>query len=149
MDSRAVSPVVGKLFEVGLVTLYVTLLATTLYGGVVPDYRADAAAEVGERTLASAVQRVEAAVPPAAESVDVRHRVPLPSTIADEAYAIRTDGETLVLDHPLDDVGGRARVALPPTVARLTGTWHSGANAVVAVEDRPAGLVVRLTEGSP
>ncbi|WP_254546218.1 DUF7266 family protein [Halomarina pelagica] len=151
MDSRGVTPVVGKVLEAGIVVLYIGLLTTTLYGGVVPGYRSTAGDAVGDRTLAAAAERIQQAVPPEAEAVDVRVRVDLPPTIRGERYRIRADGETLVLDHPHPAVGGRVRLALPPQVARVEGSWTSDEPAVVRVRGADGGVVVRLKEreGTP
>ena len=141
---RAVSPVVGKALEAALVVLYLGLLTTTLYGGVVPEYRATAGAEVGERTLAAAASEVERAVPSAAESVAVEVRVDLPRTIAGDRYAVRVDGETLVLDHADPAVGGRARLSLPDHVVAVRGAWESTASPVVRVSSVDGGVEVVL-----
>lgn len=149
MDSRAVSTVVEKTLAIGLVTLFVSLVSVALYGGVVPEFRAAAGDELAERTLATAAERVQQGVPPNATHVDARTRVRLPDTIQGDAYRVRTDNRTLVLDHPDPDVGGRARLALPPSVDHVEGTWESGGQAVVHVTNEGAGLVVRLeTEGA-
>lgn len=148
MDSRAVSPVVEKTLAIGLVTLFVSLVSVTMYGGVVPEFRAAAGDELAERTLATAAERVQQGVPPNASRVDARTRVRLPDTIQGDAYRVRTDNRTLVLDHPDPEVGARARLALPPSVTRVEGTWESGGRTVVRVTGDRAGLVVRLeTEG--
>jgi hypothetical protein len=145
---RAVSPVVGKALEAGVVVLYVGLLTATLYGGVVPDFRSAAGAEVGERVLAQSAERVQQAVPTAASRVEARTRVSLPRTIRGQAYAVRTDDRALVLDHPAPGVGGRARLALPGAVSSVTGNWSSREPAVVVVRsDGAGGLAVRLRSG--
>lgn len=147
---RGLAPVVSKALEAGIVVLYVGLLVAALYGTVVPGYRTAAGAEVGERALAAAAERVQQAVPPAARDVDARYRVDLPRTIRGRGYRIRADGRTLVLDHPHPAVGGEAELALPPRVARVEGAWSSREPAVVRVTDIPGGLAVRLdAEGSP
>lgn len=141
---RAVSPVVGKALEAALVVLYLGLVTTTLYGGVVPDYRAAAGAEVGDRTLASAANQVERAVPPPARSVTVEVRVDLPRTIAGDRYGVRTDGEHLVLDHADPAVGGRARLSLPAHVVSVRGAWESTADPVLRVRSVEGGVEVVL-----
>lgn len=148
-DRRALSPVVGKILEIGLVVLYLGVVTTALYGGVVPEYRAATGHELGERVLAHAAIQVEQAVPPTARTVEVRVRVSLPRTIAGAGYRIRADGRTLVLDHPGVEVGGRVRLALPERVVRVTGEWNSRDPAVVRVEHTPEGdgLVVELVRG--
>ncbi|WP_276300188.1 DUF7266 family protein [Halorussus lipolyticus] len=143
-DTRAVSPVVGKAMEASIVVLYVGVLTATLYGGVVPEYRTAAGAEVGERVLAQSAERVQQAVPTETRAVRVRAEVSLPRTIRGETYAIRTENRTLVLDHPEDRVGGRVTLALPETVESVAGEWSSRDPAVVAVRNSEEGLEVRL-----
>jgi hypothetical protein len=147
---RAVAPVVGKALEASIVVLYVGLLTTTLYGGVVPEYRTAAGAEVGERVLAESAQRVQQAVPPDARRAEVRMQVSLPDTIRGRAYALRTENRSLVLEHPSEGVGGRVVLALPETVASVEGNWSSRRPAFVVVETSPdegGGLAVRLESG--
>jgi hypothetical protein len=143
-DTRAVSPVVGKAMEASIVVLYVGVLTATLYGGVVPEYRTAAGAEVGERVLAQSAERVQQAVPTAARRVEVRMEVTLPRTIREEAYSIRVEDRALVLDHPDERVGGRVRLALPETVESVAGEWSSRDGAVVTVGNGEDGLEVRL-----
>ncbi|WP_134669410.1 DUF7266 family protein [Halorussus marinus] len=145
---RGVSPVVGKALEASIVVLYVSLLGATLYGGLVPEYRTAAGAEVGDRVLSQSTQRVQQAVPPTARAVETRVRVALPATIRGRGYSIRAQNRTLVLDHPRDGVGGRARLALPAAVESVTGNWSSGEPAVVAVRGDADGLTVALESGA-
>jgi len=147
IDDRAISPVVEKTLAVGLVVLYVSLVTVTVYGGVLPDFRTAAGERVGERTLATASQRVQQAVPPNATATDARVRVDLPATIRGDGYTIRTDGEVLVLDHPDEGIGGRSRLAVPDHVARVEGRWDSGGRSVIVVRQGDDGLVVRLEDG--
>ncbi|MFC4449100.1 DUF7266 family protein [Halorussus aquaticus] len=145
---RAVSPVVGKAMEASIVVLYVGLLSATLYGGVVPEYRTAAGAEVGERALAQSAERVQQAVPTDAATVRARTEVSLPQTIRGRAYEIRVETRTLVLDHPRDGVGGRVTLALPETVSSVRGNWSSREPAFVVVRsDGAGGLAVRLESG--
>lgn len=146
MAERALAPVVGKTLELAVVVLFLGLLTTTLYGGVVPDYRDAAGREVGDRVLALAAERVQQAVPSVGESVSVTHRVDLPRTIRGRVYRVTTDGRQLVLSHPSAAVGGRASLVLPDRVVRVEGTWHSRESTVVRVTSTNSGLVVRLTE---
>lgn len=146
-DDRAVTPAVSKSLEATVVVLFVGALTVSLYGGVVPEYRTATGEQVADRTLAAASHQVEAAVPPEAERVDVRVRADIPETIRGEGYSVRTDGRTLVLDHPHGGVGDRARLALPGRVVSVAGEWHSRRDAWVVVEDRPGGLAVRLRQG--
>ncbi|WP_276270831.1 DUF7266 family protein [Haloarcula litorea] len=148
MGSRGLSTVVEKVLSLGIVLLYLTLLTTALYGGVLPEYRGAVGAELGERTLTEATARVEQAVPPAGRSVRATSRVDLPATIEGAAYEIRADGDALVLVHPDPDVGGRARPVFPSRVRSLTGTWESGGRTVVAVTGNGSRVTVRLEETS-
>ena len=148
-NTRAVSPVVGKALEASIVVLYIGLLSATLYGGVVPEYRTAAGAEVGERVLAQSAERVQQAVPTEARAVHVRAEVSLPRTIRGEPYAVRTDNRSLVLDHSAERVSGRVTLALPETVESVSGNWSSGEPAVVVVRgtEETDGLAVRLESG--
>lgn len=145
--NRAVSPVIGKALEASVVVLYVAVLSATLFGGVVPEYRTAAGVEVGERVVAEAAQRVQQAVPTDARVVAVRSRVSLPRTIRGRAYSIRVENRSLVLDHPRDRIGGRARLALPETVSLVRGDWSSREQAFVVVRSTPDGLAIRLESG--
>jgi len=134
VTDRALVPVVGKTLEALLVLLYVASLVVTLHGGVVPDYRTAAAAEVGDRTLASAAARIEASVPPRSSGAAVSRTVDLPAAIDDAVYRLRVENRTLVLDHPDPALSGRLRLSLPPRVATVEGSWSS---------DEPATLRIR------
>lgn len=140
------STTVGKVLEAGLVVLYIGLVTTALFGGVVPDYRATAGDAVADRTLATAVERIQQAIPPDGSAVRVDHRIALPGSIAGAAYRIDARGETLHLTHPNPAIGGRMRLALPPAVTTVSGGWESGAEARIVVRSRPDGLVVMLAE---
>jgi len=131
-SDRALTPVVGKGLEALLVLLYVASLVTVLHGGVLPEYRAAAAAEVSDRTLVTAADRIEAAVPPPSTYVDVTRTVDLPDTIDRATYRIRAANGVLVLDHPDDALSGRVPLALPERVA-ISGTWESDESTVVRV----------------
>lgn len=147
-DERATSAVVGKALEAALVVLYVGVLASALFGGAVPEYRSAAGAEVGERVLSEANQRIQQAVPANATTVEARTRVDLPETIRGQDYAIRVDGRSLALDHPDPAVERSTPLALPGTVATVEGNWTSHEPAVVAVERDRDDLRVRLVEGA-
>lgn len=146
-DDRGVTPSVGKTLELGIVVLFVGLLTTALLGNVVPGYRTAAGAEVGDRVLATAGQEIERAIPPTARDVTVQRTVELPSTVAGSAYALRIDGRSLVLDHPLDAVSDRLRLSLPARVDRIEGRSQSGTRTVVAVRGDSDGLIVELGDG--
>ncbi|PSQ06733.1 hypothetical protein BRC97_05490 [Halobacteriales archaeon QS_6_71_20] len=141
---RAVTPVVSKSLEIGLVLLFVAGLSTALYGGAVPDYRDTAGDRVAERTVAGAATDVERAVPPPAASVRVRQRIPLPATIRGADYRVVARGGALALEHPNDAVGANARLALPDRVDGVTGTWRSGATTVVVVTGGGGNVTAEL-----
>ncbi|MFC6826530.1 DUF7266 family protein [Halopelagius fulvigenes] len=145
---RALSPVVGKGLEVGIVVLFVALLTTTLYGGVVPDYRTAAGAEVGERALVGAAERVEGAVPERSVGVERVVSAPLPATVRGDPYRVRATNGTLVLDHPNPGIGGQVRLAMPSRVSNVTGTWTSSDPSWVVVGDGARGPRVSLANGN-
>ncbi|WP_435064637.1 DUF7266 family protein [Halobaculum sp. EA56] len=141
---RAVTPVVSKSLEVGLMVLFVAGLWAALFGGVVPDYRDAAGDRVAERTLAGAATDVERTVPPPAATVRVERRVPLPATIRGAGYRIVADGGTLRLVHPDPAVEASVRLALPDRATAVTGTWRSGARTVVVVTGGDGTVTVEL-----
>jgi hypothetical protein len=153
---RGVAPAVGKALEAGIVVLFVALLTTTLYGGVVPDARTAAGDEVGERTLQHAAVAIQAAVPAtpitthvAVNGTVAERRVSLPDTIRSETYRITANGTDLVLVHDNRRVGGRTPLVLPQRVRDVRGNWTDG-DVVVRVTRHPdGGVVVELAEGSP
>ncbi|MEF8856012.1 MAG: hypothetical protein V5A16_01180 [Haloplanus sp.] len=142
---RALTPVVGKGLEVMLVLLYVGSLVTVLHGGVLPDYRTTAAAEVSDRTLATTADRIETSVPPPSTHVDVTRTISLPDTIDRATYRIRAVDSALVLDHPDGALSGRVPLALPDRVVAVEGTWRSDEPAVVRVRGDTDGIRVILT----
>jgi len=144
MDDRAVAPVVGKALESGLVLLYVALVTTALFGSVVPHYRSAAGAAVADRALADAASDVEHAIPAGHGNATVSRSVSLPTTIRGETYTVRADNRTLVLVHPNPGVSGRIRLALPGSVTRVTGAWHSSERATVTVRRENGTTVVTL-----
>lgn len=144
---RAVTPVVEKVITIGLVVLFVGGTTTALFGGAVPTYRDAVGDELGERILATATERVEAAVPPNGTDVTSRTRVDLPASIRGSPYSITASGTDLVLEHPRESVGDRMRPALPAHVAGIEGEWRSGTPLVVTVREGGDGLVVELGGG--
>ncbi len=144
---RAVSPTVGKALELGVVVLYVSLLVTALYGGVVPTYRTAAGDELADRTLAAAADRIEAAVPSDATRVRRTVRLDAPETLRGAGYYLRVRNRTLALDHPDPAVGGRTRLALPDD-AVVSGNVSSRDDPAVRVRGDPAGTTVRLEAGA-
>lgn len=134
---RAVTPVTGKLFEIAIVVLFVSGVSAALYGGILPEYRTATAVEIGDRTLATASNGIEASVPDpgtgrtTVERATVETRVDLPATVRGEPYRIRTAGGSIRLDHPHHAVGGRREPALPATVEAIDGEWRSGGTLLV------------------
>ena len=149
-DDRGLSPVVGKTLELGLGVLLVALLTATFFGSVAPDYRAAVGAEVGDRTLAAAADRIEAAVPGSdVVRVDRRVTVRLPDTIHGSPYRIAADGASpasVRLAHPKEAVGGRIRLAVPGSAA-VRGSWRSTSPSRVVVTATRGSLSVRLVDG--
>lgn len=143
---RAAAPVVGKALEAAVLVVLIAVISTALFGGVLPSYRTAAGAEVADRTLAGAADRVDRAVPDGDPwAVERERRVPLPDTIRGRQYEVRATGLALVLDHPAPGIGGRTRLALPSGI-RATGTWSSDAVAVVRVRGDRDGVRVQLVE---
>lgn len=134
--------------EVALVVLYLGVVTTALYGGVVPDYRDDAGIRIADRTLAAAAGQVEAAVPPATAHVERRVRVDIPRTIRGTGYWIHArEGGTVALDHPRDGLDSAIRVSLPASVLAVSGAWSSDEPALVVVTGSSDGVTVRLVRG--
>ncbi|SFR36417.1 DUF7266 family protein [Halogeometricum limi] len=150
---RGLSPVVGKSLELGIVVLFIALLTTSFYGSIVPDYRTAAAAEVGERALVGAAERVESAVPERTSRLDRRVAVSLPPTVRGDPYRVRavsnaSDGTTaLVLDHPDAGIGGRVTLTLPTRPVDVSGTWRSSSESWAVVSDEGSRLSVELQNG--
>ena len=146
---RAVVPMVGKALEAAIVVLFIGVMTTALYGGVVPDYRTAAAAEVDDRVLVAAANGVEGGVPPGAHRAHAETTVALPTAIRDANYRILADDGAVRLRHPHPAVEGSVPLSLPDRVDRVEGTWRSGARTVVVAEPEESGdgeavLVVRL-----
>lgn len=160
-EDRAVTSMVSKTLEAGIVVLFIGVVTTGLYAGIVPDYRSATAAEVGERTVVTAGNEIEGAVPPNAERVHVETRVDLPATIRSERYRIVAagrDGEShatptgagglrIELDHPHPAVDGSYALALPDHVVDVRGEWSGGTGRVVVrTASDGNGLVVTLED---
>ncbi|WP_081603273.1 MULTISPECIES: hypothetical protein [unclassified Haloferax] len=158
---RAVVPVVGKALEAAIVVLFVGLLTTVLFGGVVPDHRAAVGHELADRTLAAATEQVEttAVVPESAVRGSRRVDAELPRAIRGSSYRIAyvpnatlaTDpnvtAPALVLDHPNDAFDRRLPVMLPDSVS-VSGAWDSGNDCVVrVVVDDDDGTTLELANG--
>lgn len=143
MTDRGFVPVVGKTLEAALVLLYVSSLVTVLHGGVLPEYRTTAAAEVSDRTLVTTAERIEATVPTPGTTVTVTRPVSIPDTIDRATYRVRAVDGTLVLVHPESRLSGRIPLSLPANVT-VTGTWRSDDRTVVRVRGRPDRIRVIL-----
>jgi hypothetical protein len=145
---RGVAPAVGKALEAGIVVLFIAMLTTTLFGGVVPTAKDAAADEVGERTLQHAAGSIERAIPPAGANGTVERRVSLPDGIRSRGYRITAANGSLRLVHPSASVGGTTPLVLPDNVRAVRGNLTDD-GAVVRVEPHPdGGVVVILEEGS-
>lgn len=144
---RALSAVVGKSLEAGIVVLYISTMVGVLYGGVVPEYQAATGEELGERVLAEGVLEVQTAVPADPQATGVARHT-LPRTIDDETYRIVAANDSLRLLHDDESVHTEIPLRLPPDVQRVEGEWHSSAPAVIRVEQTASGRVVRLEAGS-
>jgi hypothetical protein len=147
MDSRGLSTVVEKTLAIGLVTLFLSLSAVTVFGGVLGDARTEAGSRIADRTVAVAAERVQQSLPPNGTRGEVRLGVDLPSTIRGANYQISVEDRTLVLDHPRDALDRRAPLAVPAEVAAVEGRWESGADTYVRVRRANGSLLIRLETG--
>ncbi|AFK18321.1 hypothetical protein E6P09_06020 [Haloferax mediterranei ATCC 33500] len=157
---RAVVPVVGKALEAAIVVLFIGLLTTILFGGVVPDHRDAVGHELADKTLSTAAERVEttATVPDAAVRGTHQATVDIPRSIRGSTYRIEfvqnatlaTDANVtapaLVLDHPNDAFDRQLPVTLPESVS-VSGTWDSGTDCVVRVVVDDDETAVELSNG--
>jgi hypothetical protein len=132
-DERGVSPVVGKTLAAGLTLLYVASMTGLLLSGVVPEYETATGDEVADRVLSTAAGEIERTAAQPAGDVTVRRTVDLPPTIKDAGYRLVLSGETLVLDHPDDQIGGDVELSLPPEVAVESGAWESDGQLLLRV----------------
>lgn len=141
------APVVGKAIEVGLVGLYVATLTAALYSGTVPEYRATAGAEVGDRTLSSTVHEIERSVPHPSEAGSVERSITLPDEIHDEPYEICATDRTVALDHPHPEIGGDADLTLADRVESVSGCLKSTDEGRVVAGGNDSSVTVRLEDG--
>lgn len=144
MDNRGLTPVVGKALAIGIVLLYIGVLTTVLYGSVIPEYRTATADDLGDRVLTTAAERVQQSVPPPTRHMNARFSVELPATIRDRTYSLRISNRSLVLDHPHSTVGGRVPLALPRTVSKIEGTWHSHDPLIIRIEGGDSGYSITV-----
>lgn len=146
-DDRGMSAVVGKTLAIGLALLYVTGMTSVLFGGVVPEYRTQTGAEIGDRVLATAAEHLEGAPPAVQGTVDTRRVVTLPATIQQHSYTLVVSNRTLALDHPEREIGDEIRLGLPENVTVEGGTWHSGDDLVIRVRGPDDDRRLTIGEG--
>lgn len=146
MDSRGVTPVVEKLLMIGIVVLFIGAVTAVLYGSAVPGYRNAVGTELGDRVTVTAAERIEATVPPNGTASAGEATVDVPETIRGEAYRLRVDGRTLVMDHPRPAIGGRTRLSLPAHVESVSGQLASRGNGTVRIVDVTGGVRVEVGE---
>lgn len=149
MTDRALAPVVGKLLEVGIVTLYITTLLGAMYGGIVPEYRSATGEEVAERTVVSAAQEIQRAVPATTHELTVERRIGLPTEIYDRQYEIRAEDEQLILDHRRSELDRTVRLAVPERVDTVSGSWRSTGEQWIVVHGDDSGVSIELVEDDP
>jgi len=104
-----------------------------LLGGVVPEYRSTAGAELGDRVLVTAGESIEASVPEANGSVELNRTVDLPPTIRDRHYELELTGNSLRLRHPDQRIGSESALSLPPGTTVTNTTWRSGPDLKIRV----------------
>ncbi|MFB6250098.1 MAG: hypothetical protein ABEI27_00170 [Halobellus sp.] len=148
---RGLSPVVGKTLELGIGVLFVALLTATFFGGLVPEYRSTVGAELGDRALVAAGDRLETTVPSERFGrVDRRVRVRFPRTIRGDTYRIvaaRDSGDPVLrLVHPHPSIGGRLRLTIPHR-ASISGSWTSSSPSRVIISVTDESLTIRLLDG--
>lgn len=127
MDRRAVAAVVEKVVVIGLVTMFVSGFGAALFGGVVPEYRASAADELAERSLAAVTHSVETTVPAARATANVTQTVTVPATIAGSTYRFTLIDRRLHLRHPDTTLDATTRLAVPADVEVQNGSVSAGA----------------------
>lgn len=143
MDNRAASAVVSKGLEIAIVLLYVGVLSTALYGGIVPDARETADDAVAERALAAAVEDIRATVPSSGEG-SVHLQIDLPTHIGGQVYTVVVQDRALVLDHPHPAVDATVPLLLPDRVRSITGGWESDGATVVEINASNETVRLRL-----
>lgn len=143
MDNRAASAVVGKALEIAIVLLYIGILSTGLYGGIVPEARQTADDAVAERAIAAAVEDIRAAVPANGDGT-VRLDISIPDRIGGTGYTVVVEDRALVLEHPHPAVDANVPLLLPDRVASVTGRWQSTGDTVVEIDASNSDVVVRL-----
>ena len=144
MDNRGVTPVVEKLLTIGIVVLFIGSTTAVLYGSAVPEYRDSVGAELSDRIVVSAAEQIESAVPPQSMDSTGTVRLDLPRTIRGEPYALRTNGNTLVLDHPRPSISAEARLSVPARGDSVSGGTGSRGEAIVRFTQQSGGVAIRL-----
>jgi len=124
--------------------LVIALLTSTLYGSVIPEYRADAGVELADTALASALSTTETTVPPPGASVSVSTQVRLPTTIRGSTYEIVANGTRLELQHPHHRIGRTVPLSVPSRVVAVTGTWRSTKPFVVTATGNRSAVTLHI-----
>lgn len=132
-EDRAMTPVVSKTLTLSIVVLYIAGMTAILLGGVVPEYRSNAGAELGDRVLATAGESIEESVPEANGSVQSTRTVDLPPRIRNEQYELALVGDRLRLRHPDERIGGTLSLSLPAGTSVANATWRSGSDLEIRV----------------
>lgn len=145
-DERAMTPVISKTLTISIVVLYIAGMTTILLGGVVPEYRSTAGAELGDRVLVTAGESIEQSVPEANGTVDSNRTVDLPPTIRNQQYELELAGDSLRLHHPDRRIGGELALSLPPRTAVTNATWRSGTDLTVRVRGPTENRTVTIHE---
>ncbi len=147
---------VAKSLEAAVVVLFIGVVTTGLYAGVVPDYRSVTSAEIGDRALAAAGHEIEQAIPPEGEAIEAERRVELPTTVRSEPYrVVAVDGETngvddagevarIELRHPHPAVEGSRTLSLPAHVVEVRGELAGGDGWIVVSTAHDDGVIVTL-----
>ncbi|SNR53269.1 hypothetical protein SAMN06264855_11314 [Halorubrum vacuolatum] len=144
---------IAKSIEAAVVILFIGVVTSGLYAGVIPEYRSVTAAEVGDRTLATAGHEIERAVPPKQGGTVLEQRterrVSLPATIRAEPYHIVPDegASRIELRHPHRSIGGSRALSLPEHVVEIRGELPGGEGWIV-VTTAPEGDGVIIILGA-
>lgn len=143
-DTLGTTSIVSKTLEIAIVLLYITLLATVLFGNVVPSYRSAVGEEVAQRTLAATADDVHESIPPEGVEADVEVDVDLPDTIAGRSYRIEATDDRLSLSHPDPTIDVTVPLVLDDRIESVRGTLTGGSGRIRVV-DTGSGIEVRLS----
>lgn len=143
-DARGTTSVIGKTLEVAIVLLYIGLLATVLYGDVVPSHRSTVGSEVGQRTITAIAEDVQESIPPERGEAVVVVEIDLPATIAGRSYRIEVDDNRLSLSHPNPDIDESVPLFLDDRVESISGSL-TGGRGQIRVENTDDSIEVRLS----